>query len=179
MYDGDVIKCKLHISVGFLSTRFDLRILSRNLSLEPDETAKLLPRRLNSHNLRQAVTIKCQMLCGVYPTNTCLAKTGKRHSTLCHCSGKEETITHLLGECHHYTTERANFISKLPESLQQELSCMPVLQQPECITNLILLGSDDHLDGELAALPDHHNLSLSFLKELHAKRSSFVYSTKI
>ena len=147
--------------------------------MDPGETVNLLPHRLNAPNLRQAVATKGQLLCGVYPTNTRLAKIGKQQSTLCHCKLKDETITHLLGECNLYTTERTKYLSNLPESLQQELASIPSAQQADHITNLILLGTDTHLDNlPEDGLPDYHTTSLRFLSDLHAKRSSFVYSNK-
>ena len=159
-----------------LATKSTLALLK---SLDPDETVNLLPRRITAHNLRQAVITKCQLLCGVYPTNTRLTKIGKQKSTLCHCKLKDETVTHLLGECHLYSTERMKYVSNLPVTLQQELADILPSDQAEYVTNLILLGEDSRLRNvPTDGLLDHHSISLRFLFDMHAKRSSLVCVSK-
>ena len=153
-----------------LATKSSLHLLS---SLDPKQASTLLPARLNSHSLRRAVPVMCQLLCGVYPTNTRLVRIGKRHSSTCPCETKDETTEHLLGECTMYAEERDRFLIHLPVTIQQQLSQTPADQKAKSITNLILLGTDDPQTSREEPL-DVCNFALRFLVDMHAKRSSLI-----
>ncbi|XP_072172338.1 uncharacterized protein [Diadema setosum] len=154
-----------------MATKSTLHLLS---SLDPSQVSTLLPARLDSHSLRQAVPVKCQLLCGVYPTNTRLTLVGKLQNTRCPCQmPKEETITHLLGECALYAKERKIYISHLPERLRKLLSRTPQDKQATLTASLILTGtSDPNISQEESAIL--HINSLRFLADMHVIRSSMT-----
>ena len=150
------------------STKSTLNMMA---SLHPSETPHLLPRKTPFPHLRQAIPIKCQLLCGMYRTNQRLATLSNgSQSPACPCLTADETVNHLIGACPLYNDERENFIMSLSTRTQHQLQLVPSHLVAVVITNLILLGVNDDPPITAQAL-DYHAASLTFMLDMHIKRS--------
>ena len=151
-----------------------LHLLSTDLDL--NHVHKLLPSVIHPPRLRQAVPIKVQLLSGVYPTNSRKYITSNTTiSPCCPCGCTNETVIHLVGECPLYSTIRDGFLAQWPRQWKGHYSTTKT--QAECFTKLTLLGSCPHIflsDWHNPSL--FHNSSLSFVLDLHVKRTNVTMS---
>ena len=150
-----------------VNSKSTLQLLSNNL----DQAHKLLPSTIHPPRLRQAIPIKAQLLSGVYLTNSRKHTINPEKSSSCACGETTETIIHAVGECPLYTTLRDNFIAHWPRRWESHYSKSKT--KGECFTKLSLLGSCSHTSLSDWINPSlFHNLSLSFILDLHVKRST-------
>ena len=143
--------------------------LSLFVGVNPAHFKDLYPSVIDPPRLREAISIKAQLLTHTYLTRSRLCKITKDVSDpLCTaCNSAIETVEHIIGECTMYSDERRKVLSYFSADVRNDLNRLPPSQTAFYITRLILLGisGQNKLDSK-----DFYMTTFQYLTDIHHKR---------
>ena len=168
-------KRKISLAARQLVTTTTCREVQERSSLflfngvNPAHIQDIFPTTIDPPHLREAITIKAQLLTGTYLTRSRLHKISKdvQDPQCLTCKAADETVTHFISECTKYLAERQSVLSKFPTTVIAKLEKLHPAQRSIAITRLILLGTACQIKVEI---PDFHTITLQYLVDIHRKR---------